>query len=139
MLFIFHSAYGLMKYKCTREIQNLWMLILRYIQLQIMHYINNINITFLSYYIVLYYIIYYIILYYIILYYIILYYIILYYIISHHIILYHIISYKTDLQYDNVIYLFYIQIIQSVLKIHPTRCIFSSPPYNTSDSPFPMI
>ena len=31
-----------MKYKCTREIQNLWMLILRYIQLQIMHYINNI-------------------------------------------------------------------------------------------------
>ena len=30
-----------MKYKCTREIQNLWMLILRYIQLQIMHYINN--------------------------------------------------------------------------------------------------
>ena len=41
--FIFHSAYGLMKYKCTREIQNLWMLILRYIQLQIMHYINNIE------------------------------------------------------------------------------------------------
>ena len=40
--FIFHSASGLMKYKCTREIQNLWMLILRYIQLQIMHYINNI-------------------------------------------------------------------------------------------------
>ena len=39
--FIFHSASGLMKYKCTREIQNLWMLILRYIQLQIMHYINN--------------------------------------------------------------------------------------------------
>ena len=32
-----------MKYKCTREIQNLWMLILRYIQLQIMHYINNIE------------------------------------------------------------------------------------------------
>ena len=32
-----------MKYKCTREIQNLWMLILRYIQLQIMHYINNIQ------------------------------------------------------------------------------------------------
>ena len=29
-------------YKCTREIQNIWMLILRYIQLQSMHYINNI-------------------------------------------------------------------------------------------------
>ena len=32
-----------MKYKCTREIRNLWMLILRYIELHSMHYMYNIT------------------------------------------------------------------------------------------------
>ena len=72
------------------------MLILRYIQLQIMHYINNIILYYTIWYDMIWY---YMIWYYIILYYMILYYIIWYYTILYHIILYYMISYYIILYY----------------------------------------